>query len=1255
MSSLAQALLLTDLYHNTQDSVVNMQPFAKLLTQLPAPQLSQAELEQRLDIAALESHKGTKLKTLELLVINAHRHAWEQIAHQVAQGVLDSQDFVLICEQGVILASNWLERVHEVIALINDNAILAQEAKVINLAIDNHFSFAHLTQEQLSELGIIAHGVNCVASNLRPQLNILNNRLASQYADSLAIYHEQLQDQVINLNKDFAVAFVHQLSFKGSAAYLIRAQVCVDFVANYPAAKAMDFTPEQWHRLVEFKIGSIGYTNPPLAINKYRAGEICISINDMRLINWQRRYQITSNIHAGQQGTGYNFKQEYDARSFFNKGYSLPYPMTLGYDFLANAHKFVFVSASDSHSLSKFYQQPNTAGFIPLVIPQISQDNVAQLTSIFNEVTHHQGSATLKTKNDDITQTLMLYRLFTALAADESIDDNELIVVANAQLQFNFDWYQRLNQVIDYSYSLIPSQKLLFCSLGRERQIAKLSRTDLDSMHLETTELGRFSLGSYHGVNRDSNHQQQQSYQATYHYPDSGYSYRGSDSDTKDFLWVESINPDLTNPKGNQSNQNNPANQSNAATQANASNGNSSVVATNATTETLPEFTDLASNHWTIEQYRAKFPSFKKILPHSHCYTNFEVTNVGDSDRASFDFKSNPYQSYHHSLQQLEQEIEQQLQDERDLKASLLTTIAPQATMDASQDSSASNQAVGAPQHQATTSENASDKGAANPSDTTLSYKELQQEQYLDNVLAATMEQAVDPQTELMSLRKFNLKHNDFILFPKLLVSNAVSNLFNQLVTLGVNPEQLTASKSEPQPADITTAATATTAQDAATLTKTALASQSNSPRHRLYQRNRHSSLAAQQLNQDELYQAVWRFMSKCGVDFRKQATSLYQQLWTQAYQQHNATTSQSVTTSVATTTPATAKTSRKANATVKAKNKTKTHSNKNKTAPAVAPQHSTTNLTKQQQLAVLVQAGLLNANYELQPEHALWQELLTGVTQRLTAIAIADIKQHQLPVAQVAPQLLEQACRLRLTQYVQQQILSCLPEYEASISKQVTLNNALLCEHIQQHKLAEASSKLTQASATLIAAVARVQQVLTQEYLKYLTEKQTFATEIQLTQQQVAQLTARLSEQLEQYCTDATNNISPAQLLEQLELIVQHYQQTQKTSNSATAACANATSVASDSSDAQLQAQLQQLSKAWLQLVTPTDAYVANFYCKAKFTAADLLNSYRSLQTGKLDGNFQRPLNQGHRWHDKQEATPDTTHNVYQCHPQLR
>lgn len=55
---------------------------------------------------------------------------------------------------------------------------------------------------------------------------------------------------------------------------------------------------------------------------------------------------------------------------------------------------------------------------------------MAQLTSIFNEVTHHQGSATLKTKNDDITQTLVLYRLFTALAVDESIDDNELIVVA---------------------------------------------------------------------------------------------------------------------------------------------------------------------------------------------------------------------------------------------------------------------------------------------------------------------------------------------------------------------------------------------------------------------------------------------------------------------------------------------------------------------------------------------------------------------------------------------------------------------------------------------------------------------------------------------------------------------------------------------------------------------------------------------------------------------------------------------------------
>lgn len=502
MSHLAQCFLIDDLYQKSATAVTNIQPFAQVLTPFMAPHLEGDELRAQFNMEKLlvnnfERNPSDK----ELLASYAHFKLWEEIIAQADAGKYADDDFVLVVEHGVLLASNWLERVQDLICTIDSNPILSKECRVVSLGYKTHLSFMPLETSELPEKQLYASDYNILNANHRPELNVLNGCLASLVPPQELVVESDYQNQVVYLNSKLELVFPHTMRYLGGGAYLVRVRALRDYLTQRDG-KPYTHLVEMWQEMFEFRIGTLGYSNPPLAVNKYINGNAEISFDQIRVLNWQRRHQITTCPTASYGGQGYNYDQSTDARRFFADPTFNPYPMTMGYDYLHFARKYVFTPSEHHEVLHGFYQQPHTAGFLPLVMPAVTDGALRKFNQAWHKVQLHIGMTTLITRERNIQQSLLLYKLFCALLADQTIRKDDLIVLANAKLTFAPQWYERLNQAIDYSYSLIPMQRVLYCSLN-VKNFDKLGKLELSAINLKYNRDVKLEMGPYFGHNID--------------------------------------------------------------------------------------------------------------------------------------------------------------------------------------------------------------------------------------------------------------------------------------------------------------------------------------------------------------------------------------------------------------------------------------------------------------------------------------------------------------------------------------------------------------------------------------------------------------------------------------------------------------------------------------------------------------------------------------------------------------------------------
>lgn len=502
MSHLAQCFLIDDLYQESASAVTNIQPFAQVFTRYMAPHLEGDALRAQFNLERLHVNNFERNPSdVELRASYAHYQLWEAINAQAAQGKYADDDFVLIAEHGVLLASNWLERVQDLIRTIDQNPILRQECRVVSLGYKTHLSFMPLELAELPEKQLYASEYNILDANHRPALNVVNGCLASLVPPQDLVVESDYQNQVVYLNHKLELVFPHTMRYLGGGAYLVRVRALREYLERRQGQPYTHLV-EMWQEMFEFKIGTLGYTNPPLAVNKYINGNPEISFEQIRVLNWQRRHQITTCPSASYAGQGYNYDQATDARRFFADPTFNPYPMTMGYDYLHFARKFVFAPSEHHEVLHDFYQQPHTGGFLPLIMPAVTDAALRKFNQAWHKVQLHIGMTTLITRERNLQQSLLLYKLFCALLSDTTIDKDELIVLANAKLNFAPQWYERLNQAIDYSYSLIPMQRVLYCSLN-VKNFDKLGQLELSAINLKYNRDVKLEMGPYFGHNID--------------------------------------------------------------------------------------------------------------------------------------------------------------------------------------------------------------------------------------------------------------------------------------------------------------------------------------------------------------------------------------------------------------------------------------------------------------------------------------------------------------------------------------------------------------------------------------------------------------------------------------------------------------------------------------------------------------------------------------------------------------------------------
>ncbi|MFC6276997.1 glycosyltransferase family 25 protein [Psittacicella hinzii] len=501
MTKLAKSYLLL-LGHNLSYALSCRQPGAQIFTHVPAFNYSEAQLAARFDAQAYKATLNNDEQvsmTLQQQIL-AHLDLYALIA---SDEQLSDEQWVVVCENGQILASNWQEQVEDILHVLTTDP-LAAKIGVINLSNLKNLSllsrepaqYDPQTNEQIQAQELTTT-FSLEQARYQSQRAALMPEFAAylEQADPFNFASEQAQD-IYNLHgqkaKEFAtinlknstcnfeslnqalklelnnqqayspfylikVATVRQIvqQLQVDAALMqqqvAQAQQAIAKLAAqeakfYQAAPALErprIDAAPWHKTIAWHPGQW-----ELILTDYRLGQAYAANPDLGV----------SQHHQGQ------IVLSFDAQKYVNYMLGMQIVVeqkSLGYDYVAQMPKFVTYDEQDPYTLSYFYRQEDTADFIPVALSSPSAHEQQSLANAWTIMVNTIGNSQLLVYKEHLNKSIALYRIFQALLVNQDFKAGDYFIVLNADNELAPYWKARLNQALRVTANLVSSNLMI--------------------------------------------------------------------------------------------------------------------------------------------------------------------------------------------------------------------------------------------------------------------------------------------------------------------------------------------------------------------------------------------------------------------------------------------------------------------------------------------------------------------------------------------------------------------------------------------------------------------------------------------------------------------------------------------------------------------------------------------------------------------------------------------------------------------------
>ncbi|RIY33587.1 hypothetical protein CJP74_01600 [Psittacicella melopsittaci] len=463
MFKLARSYLLTNIQgHQTARRMSLRQPYAQELTEHKATTYTREQIAQRFDVQSYEAEFGkqnTSDQALNLILAHLDLHAL------IAQDkTLDEQDFVLVVQEGSILASNWKEQVQDILQAAQDNPVLSQRLEVVSLGDEQEPTFIPRDHQQLESkrkfkvsennyLSVQACDNTVKRLRLLPSLNsYLEQRSplnqAQTYKTRVFNFNGQplkqnfAQDSFISLNQlnaPLELACVSRLPLVQPCAYLIKVKTLRTYIAGLKKKASKDgvwhepiaWNMSMWHKICDYSVGSVAISNPSLAVANFINGNHVLDKSSHTIITWMQTHQIQAQT------------------------------VSLGYDYVGQMPKFVLYSQNQAYSLQQFYGNSDCESFTPVPLISPADPRVQNLSMGWSRVFAELGKTSQIYREQSMGQTFALFSIFQAMLSNPQLGEMDYFILANSNLSLDIDWKARLNQVIASVANYLPNNLLI--------------------------------------------------------------------------------------------------------------------------------------------------------------------------------------------------------------------------------------------------------------------------------------------------------------------------------------------------------------------------------------------------------------------------------------------------------------------------------------------------------------------------------------------------------------------------------------------------------------------------------------------------------------------------------------------------------------------------------------------------------------------------------------------------------------------------
>lgn len=500
---LAKSVLLSNLQRSGARDVTLRQADAHLLHEHRAWAYSQEQLEQRFNSKQCQAAYNL---TLSLEQMRRHAAHLDLFALLAADQSLADDDFVFVCEEGSLLASNWHEQIQDMLYVAGQHEYVKEQLQVIQVGDYKKNSFQTQDPNDYAQLQVEVTDANILSLSYAPftkerqelsayfqqrlQARSAYGQAANRYplmhlqqgqlkAEQSVNINGQAYLSVVELNRPIRLLFTTRIFVTNLHAYVIRmaavrsyvqqiarpellAQIVASLQALQEAAAPYarytgdaGFLDEQFWQQSSLQAPPFWYKEQvywPLELwnHAFTFNMGTIAVSDMPL--------VISNYRHGDVV----FSYESMADLLWSQTHQIRVQeQSLGYNHLATVPKFVIYEPEQGHYLQSFYSQPNTQDFEPLALESPSLPSHQALASAWNQVFHSEGVANIVTRKKDLATSVAFFRLAQSLLQEPHTRDHDYFLVVSVQVKLNPSWYELLNKHIQGAANLLPMHRLI--------------------------------------------------------------------------------------------------------------------------------------------------------------------------------------------------------------------------------------------------------------------------------------------------------------------------------------------------------------------------------------------------------------------------------------------------------------------------------------------------------------------------------------------------------------------------------------------------------------------------------------------------------------------------------------------------------------------------------------------------------------------------------------------------------------------------